>query len=104
MRAISLFISLLTIILFGSAALAQEMVPIRGHTPDRESLQNSLLGATAMQASRSLELQITLKVQHKGEFDKLPDEQNDPNSTYYHHQFSREEIARDFDNREWPIS
>jgi Pro-kumamolisin, activation domain len=94
-RIVSL-ISSLAIVLFGSVAIAQEMVPIRRHTPDRETLQNTLVGATAMQASRSLELQITLKVQHKEAFDKLPDEQNDPNSPYYHHQFSREEIARDF--------
>lgn len=96
MRRITLLMSLLILIPFGSAAFAQQMVPMKGHILDRESLQRNLVGATAMPGGRTLELQITLKVRNKRAFDKLPDEQNDPNSPYYHRQIPREEIARDF--------
>ena len=49
-----------------------------------------------MPADRSLKLQIVLKVHNKAAFDHLADEQNDPNSPYYHHQFSKDELSRDF--------
>jgi subtilase family serine protease len=95
-RTAALLVSVLLMTLSGSSALAQQMVPMKGMMVDRESLQNNLVGATAMPADRTLELQIVLKVRNKDAFDKLPDEQNDPNSPYYHRQIPREEIARDF--------
>jgi subtilase family serine protease len=95
-RTAALLVSVLLMTLSGSSALAQQMVPMKGMMLDRESLQNNLVGATAMPADRTLELQIVLKVRNKDAFDKLPDEQNDPDSPYYHRQISREEIARDF--------
>ena len=95
-RPVALVISVLMTFTLASPALAQQMVPMKGMMLDRESLQNNLIGATEMPASQTLELQITLKVQNKDAWSKLIDEQNDPNSRYYHHQFSHEEMARDF--------
>jgi subtilase family serine protease len=95
-RTAALPVSVLLMTLSGSSALAQQMVPMKGMMLDRESLQNNLVGATAMPTNRTLELEIVLKVRNKEAFNKLPDEQNDPGSPYYHRQISREEIARDF--------
>ena len=94
-RTAGLLVSALLMTAAGTSA-PQQMVPMKGHIVDRESLQNNLVGATEMPASETLELQITLKVQNKDAWSKLIDEQNDPDSRYYHHQFSREEMARDF--------
>lgn len=86
---------LLALLIAGPPAIAH-MTPLKGHKPDSETIRANLSNATVMPANRTLELQIVLKVRNKDAFDKLPDEQNDPNSPYYHHQFSREEMAKDF--------
>jgi subtilase family serine protease len=95
-RTARLLVSALLVAVASPSALAQQMVPMKGMVVDRESLQNTLVGATEMPANRTLELQVVLKVRNKEVFDKLPDEQNDPSSPYYHHPFSSEEMARDF--------
>lgn len=95
-RTESIGLGLLMILLASQAFAQQQIVPMKGHLLDRESLQRNLVGATPMLRAERLKLQITLKVCNKDSFDKLADEQNDPNSPYFHHKFSGEELARDF--------
>jgi subtilase family serine protease len=85
----------LALFVTGPMASAQ-MTRLNGNTPDRESIQANLADATPMPPDRLLKLRIVLKVRNKAAFDHLADEQNDPNSPYYHHQFSKDELSRDF--------
>jgi len=96
MKRIALLILALTMIPFASKALAQQMMPLKGHVPDRESLQRNLVDATAMPESRQLVLQIVLRVHNKDAWAKLIDEQNDPDSPNYRHHFSDQELASNF--------
>jgi len=62
-----------------AAPLSAQTLPLKGNTPDLETMRRNLAGATAMPPNTSLKLQIVLKVRNKDAFDKLADAQNDPN-------------------------
>lgn len=96
MRRIAWLFSMLLVIGISPPGPAQSMVPLIGHTPDLENIQRNLGAAVAIPGNRTLQLQIVLNVRNKDQFARLPEEQNDPSSPYYQHEFSKEELAKNF--------
>jgi subtilase family serine protease len=92
MRVVALFISLFSIILFGSAAIAQEMVRLVGNHPANPPAA----GVLEAPADMRIGLSIGFAIKNRPELDTFLQGQHDPSSHWYHQALRKDEFAKRF--------